>query len=140
MLRNWLTVLVIIRSSSFVFLLSTNETCMLSPLRNASSALQACQLSKELVYVDCKVVSSAKKLLDTYSNGDEEEKLRGAFSQISASDNIPSPAAIHALGEMAYLVIQWRSEATMREDDLIKTRLHCFIDAPFGKLANASSW
>ena len=112
---------------------------MLTPLRNPTPVLQACQLSRERVYVDDKVVLLAKKMLDMYNNGDEEEKLKNALSQISGLDNITSPAAISALSKVVDLLMQWRSETTMKEEDLIKTRLQCFIDATFGKVANVSS-
>ena len=80
---------------------------MLTPLRNANPALKACQLNKELVYVDDKVVLLAKKMLGMYKSGDEEETPKSTLSQIGGSVNITTPTATSALDEVADLLNQW---------------------------------
>ncbi|KAI7848480.1 hypothetical protein BDC45DRAFT_314944 [Circinella umbellata] len=130
-----------ILSLSNIFLISSNERCVLSLMDDHKVIFKAFKKTDRLERVDLEFDNACKIITNIYNDDGDYIEMGKVLPKMKELQDETYLAGVQVLSAMINMVVQWNESTVLKEEDLNRKTVDYFLHATFCRIKNTeSSW
>ncbi|KAG2224739.1 hypothetical protein INT45_009054 [Circinella minor] len=130
-----------ILSLSNIFLISSNERCVLSSMEDHKVIFKALKKTDRLKRVDLEFDNACKIITNIYNDDGDYVEMEKVLPKMKQLQDETYLTGVRVLSSMIDMVVQWNEDTVLKEEDLGRKTLDYFLHATFCRIKNTeSSW